>query len=567
MSEKEWAREYTDEQYLTKNEVMQAMHTSLIEGFWKDIVAYRNQEAFHRAFTFRTIGNLSYFVTLTPTIQAKIAEAQSRLDRFLSVYKKLVNPAEKEKSERAILFASLKAISALENAQMSELSLKALLNGTYQESNPFHTPVIAYKEALLYCLHAKSPSSLHLNEDFLAELLAKNLQESELTSFYRTSDFDGYAQKAKYMYNPDYTYAPYDYVETLMDDFLSWVKSSEMMPFVKMVASLYYFDYVRPFMSKNDEVGILFAKAVYAQNPENGMDAFVYPVESILYKNNRFKTLALEAQRSGDLTYLVLYAISVMSPLLDSLQEEIKSIKIETYQGEFTTLEGPEKQAAAEQGLLKTGKQEQMSLFETSPKETKPTPVAPSPVLKPVTEAEPKVENKPIPEAQAAVETPLPSKEVVRPAPETPAPSPSPVIEENKPIEKPLTPEPSEEKAAAKPALKPEKVITYEEMAQTSSSERTLSLNENPLSEKEVREYVEYLLETNPNLNKNQASFLASHCTLGRYYTIQQFKKFTRCAYETARTSMDKLASEKYYSKLQVKNKFVYTPLKKGENK
>jgi hypothetical protein len=85
------------------------------------------------------------------------------------------------------------------------------------------------------------------------------------------------------------------------------------------------------------------------------------------------------------------------------------------------------------------------------------------------------------------------------------------------------------------------------------------------LSDKEIKEYTQYLLETNPALNKNQASFLANHCTMGRYYTIQQFKKFTRCAYETARTSMDKLAQERYYSKLQVKNKFVYTPIKKGE--
>jgi hypothetical protein len=99
----------------------------------------------------------------------------------------------------------------------------------------------------------------------------------------------------------------------------------------------------------------------------------------------------------------------------------------------------------------------------------------------------------------------------------------------------------------------------------SSSGESALVIEENPLSDKEIKEYTQYLLETNPALNKNQAAFLASHSTLGRYYTIQQFKKFTRCAYETARTSMDKLAQEGYYSKLQVKNKFVYTPKKKGE--
>ena len=35
----------------------------------------------------------------------------------------------------------------------------------------------------------------------------------------------------------------------------------------------------------------------------------------------------------------------------------------------------------------------------------------------------------------------------------------------------------------------------------------------------------EYLLETDPMLRKTQAHFYARHCSVGKYYTIQQFKK------------------------------------------
>ena len=93
------------------------------------------------------------------------------------------------------------------------------------------------------------------------------------------------------------------------------------------------------------------------------------------------------------------------------------------------------------------------------------------------------------------------------------------------------------------------------------------NFKEERLSEKEVKEYARYLLETNPSLSRNQANFFANHCTVGRYYTIQQFKKECKTAYETARTSMDKLAKEGYYEKRQVKNKFVYTVKSKGDNK
>ena len=84
-------------------------------------------------------------------------------------------------------------------------------------------------------------------------------------------------------------------------------------------------------------------------------------------------------------------------------------------------------------------------------------------------------------------------------------------------------------------------------------------------TDKEVKEMARYLLETHPRLRKAQANFYANHCVLGRYYTIQDFKRSVRCAYETARTSMDLLADEGLYKKLKIKNKYVYTPLKQGE--
>lgn len=94
-----------------------------------------------------------------------------------------------------------------------------------------------------------------------------------------------------------------------------------------------------------------------------------------------------------------------------------------------------------------------------------------------------------------------------------------------------------------------------------------LALNppKSPLSDKEIRETARYILETNPNIRKPQALFFASHCTVGSFYTIQDYKKHARCVYETARTSMDNLAKEGFYRKLKFKNKFVYTPIKQGE--
>ena len=82
-------------------------------------------------------------------------------------------------------------------------------------------------------------------------------------------------------------------------------------------------------------------------------------------------------------------------------------------------------------------------------------------------------------------------------------------------------------------------------------------------TDKQLRRMAQNLLEEDPLLKKGQAHFYVRHCTVGKYYTIQQYKKCEGCVYETARTSMDNLARLGYYRREQVKNKFVYTPIRK----
>jgi len=81
------------------------------------------------------------------------------------------------------------------------------------------------------------------------------------------------------------------------------------------------------------------------------------------------------------------------------------------------------------------------------------------------------------------------------------------------------------------------------------------------LDEVDAARIEEHLMETNPSLKRGEAYFYARHCTIGKFYTISQFKKALGCAYETARTSMDHLASQGYYRKETYKNKFIYTPV------
>ena len=83
------------------------------------------------------------------------------------------------------------------------------------------------------------------------------------------------------------------------------------------------------------------------------------------------------------------------------------------------------------------------------------------------------------------------------------------------------------------------------------------------LDEKQAVLLEQDLLERDPELKRGEARFYARHCTKGKKYTIAQYKKSLRCAYETARTSMDHLAELLYYRKEKIKNKYVYIPIEK----
>lgn len=124
----------------------------------------------------------------------------------------------------------------------------------------------------------------------------------------------------------------------------------------------------------------------------------------------------------------------------------------------------------------------------------------------------------------------------------------TPVVEEKK-------------KEEIKPSVK---VAPREEKVSMPKKEKDVEIEVEKVFEKEeLRLIVKSLLESNPLLRPKQAKFYVTHRTVGKYYTIGMYQKEMNVVYETARTSMEHLVSLGYYRRESVKNKFVYTPVKK----
>ena len=510
-----YTESFTDEKYLNRRELSRALNTTFIDSFWKEQEEYRKQYRYELPVSL--INRTPIYVTLTPVINDKIAMFENKIDNTLRLYRGLDEAAKYEVRKNAF-FPWLRSIAVYEGVQISDISIRALLNGTYREDAPEHMPVIHYLRTLDHYL-AEDQRLLQPDDNFLADAFTYLLGVPELTKFYRDEGPNSY-RPISIINGFDYDKAPAREIEPMMENLFGMLKGTDKL-LINALTALFYVSYIQPFDNLNYPLSILLAKDVYAGS-SSGISAFMLPLESLLGDHAIMEAIK-ECKKDGDLTYFILGCINTMNRLLDNLKDQIQQARITHYQGEYKTL-SPEEEKRAE--------------------EIAPAPLTPAPEPEAV---EPAMEPEPMVEEEAEEPAPAVFEE---PAPEEPKPE---VIEKKEP----------------KNALKPSGYITPEEMMKETSSVPgyRFGVPSNTLSDKEVKEYVRYLLETNPSLNRKQANFLANHCTPGRYYTIQQYKSFCRCAYETARTSMDHLASEGYYEKLQVKNKFVYRPATKGEKK
>lgn len=78
------------------------------------------------------------------------------------------------------------------------------------------------------------------------------------------------------------------------------------------------------------------------------------------------------------------------------------------------------------------------------------------------------------------------------------------------------------------------------------------------ISKREKNLNIKAILRDNPRLSKRQAEFYINHKSLGKAYSIEDFREFIGASYETSRYSMDNLSNEGLYHKEKIGKKYVY---------
>ena len=424
-------------------------------------------------------------------------------ENFLRHYIECFDYQGGKKLEKVIQAGLLPCLAGINELESCEMSTLTLkaVLNHTYRNNETFHEPVLHYHSFLLEQYHRDDSSLP-NDDFLGEALSALEGTEELTSFYRLKDFSPNLSKVwKVQTNPDYAYCPYERIESSVNSLWDALTTNLNIPITIRTLATLFY---LDWIQPFDEYNssIAVLAAKRVLAGELGPGAYLIPLEAFLVELHK---------PEFDFLLKEVRRSGDLTYLLDAFMVKMRSC--------FADFENIEKTIEKE-----IREDERAELYHQD--EVK-------------VEDEPVEEISEIPEVQEEVS--LSEKSEVEEAPTI-----SVKVEAKK---------------------EPSKTIIFPspQLAQENENPVLSSFALSKMSEKEAKEYAQYLLETDPNLSRKQANFLATHLIPGRFYTIQQFKRFARCSYETARTSMDKLAASGYYTKSQIKNKFIYTPVVKGK--
>ena len=493
MPNKEIAIEYTEDRYCSRSEASKILGFQMPDSMWKKITDYRAN--FFRPVNVKWFSNNTLNLCVCPTLASRLNNIEMKINRLHNDANKLdkINGSYQH-FKLSCYKNALRELISKKNLDINEERLSKLII----TENPFDDAedyLINYLNALKF-IEVKFVNPIDV--DFLAELYSRVTGIPELTYFYRDSNISSINSTA--IISRIYEGAQSTEIEEMMESLFTFIKTSNMSAMQKALVSYYYIITIKPFRDFNEEIAILTAKAVLA-NQSFGDFAALINVESLNNERNEtIRKINTEVQQNNDVTYAINSYIIVLENSINETVNLLTDYSVRDLQNDFYKADE---------------------------------------IVKPEIKESVKQDNKTQPKVDVEQISLFGDNEEI------------------KEIEKPHKP-----KEENKKVVEVSKVEVSEKL-ETKPASLAINFIPQELDERTASRLAEHLLEMDVELKKGEAHFYARHCTLGMYYTIDQYKKATKCVYETARTSMEHLVKLGYYSKKQVGKKFVYTPVER----
>lgn len=580
MNSKNHARRFTDVEYLSKNQIGERVGQDMMDSIWKTTNEYREKYRF--ALDLKRNDFLPVSIVLTPSIMSLANSAERLLFQYSATFNKqsiyqslsdnktLNTYKEKMLTHDLLLFAHNYGVATNANEVTK-------LIGNYPNSPLKNTQIYGILKALEYLIN--SPK-----EEF-----DQNLINRVYTNYFLIeSPYNILMYRDIEIGSMGYNSigVPPNRIAEHMEMLFDFIRADyEMSPIIVGAIVFAYLNYIIPFTNSTAEISLLLMQKIIADLGYGEVSYFTHATQFFLQSYKEMGEVLDEVRKTGDLTYAIVFVAKTYHDAVSFSLKDLAKVPLpQVYEGGVKvvekivekTIEVPietivEVPVEVEKIVYVERIQEQTSQPQTQHYQP-PQPghigvntnlyakeqeeitskevfnfADKDPFFKEGLKKEEVIEEKQVAEIRAE---PLEVKEEM--------PQPKPQFEEN------LKPEVTQvvEKVEIV-EVKPEpKVIKGEVPIIEEIELEKINLEYlKKLEGLDAESYAHQLMQLNPNIRPAQASFYAEHRQPNRFYTISQFRHFSDCAYETARTSMDFLAEIGLYEKRGLKNKYIYTPV------
>lgn len=324
---------FSNSTYATQQDVKRVMKIPIIDNIWKQILEYRSN--FQMLLSLKHITGESYSVCLTPVIQERINNVERKLVRGMINYSKLGKNGKNAFKEQSKLNI-LRSIANKYKIDIEDRDLLNIINHNDELLSSDYMVIMSYNSALDVI---ENNYVNEINDDYLAMIFSSLLGTDDLVEFYRTKDVRSSYSKA--VINRIYLGVPADNIESSMDLFFNFLRTSNTSLFVKGVCALYYLYYVQPFETFSEEISVLLFKSILAHYDLEEVAVYLN-IEDILIKKEELESFIIESQKTLDLTYIIDYVLKKFEANLDDFFDRItkskrNEIAEETYSTEPVT--------------------------------------------------------------------------------------------------------------------------------------------------------------------------------------------------------------------------------------
>lgn len=565
MRRNEYERRYTDAEYLSKKEIAERVGVALAETVWRITDDYR--EKFRFPLEIKRFDKLPFSIVIPPSVMALANTAERYMLKYSLLFEtyKLRESISDNKTLTAfkndIIKDDLLLIAHSQEIVISERDIDMMLK---PDNFHMHNTVIWGYYNTVDSLIKSTNQGINMA---LIRDVYNRINNTENTSlFYRTSDQLSSAR------GPINEFEGTSGINTKITEHMNMLlefysSDYELSPFIIGAIVFTYFLYVSPFEKHNLYVAILLLLKVIADAGYGECVYYTSMTQFIIQRYDEMKEIFDEVKRSGDLTYAITFVCKQFIEALNWKERSLQKVEMpKPYLEEVKVIEVPVvkevvkeviKEVPVEKEVIKEVEKIVEKIVYRDVE--KPVEVAPQvvdakdddyeddyleeedysyseEVKKVLTTSEYEYDEK-----DPFARVPISKLNLDEPKTKRPSYATDTVYEDPTPVE--------------------EKPIKKETTVKTMAIEYERIENLDSLKGLENDNFARALVELYPHIKYTQALFYARHRTVGRYYTISQFKNFLDCAYETARTSMEFLTAIGLYNKEQLKNKFVYTPV------